>query len=130
MRKRNAKLSLTKKRRPVRKDDIFVLTFDILLLCIAVLPLFYIKRVLFPINDNDDKKYHSLAVKIPFAILSGLSIVVSIMILTIIYTFILNLLTDNDPGGFSGASFMIMIPSAIMFYLMLPLFIVFKMNVK
>jgi hypothetical protein len=125
MRKRKSKTY-----KKIRTHDIIALTFDIILLIIAVLPLFSFKHVFFPVNENDKEKYESLGAKIPFGILCGLSIVVSIMILEIVYAFILNLLGDRDPGGFSANSFIIMIPGAIMFYLMLPLYIVYTMHLK
>lgn len=117
-------------KRPVRKDDIIALGFDVILLIVALLPLFSIKQVFFPVNEEEKEKYESLGVKIPFGILCGLSIVVSIMIMGITRTFIVNLMGNNDPGGFSGASFMMMIPCTMMLYLMLPLYIVYRMHVK
>lgn len=128
MRKRNVNQKVTK--RAIRKDDIIVLGFYVILLIIALLPLFSIKQVFFPVNEEEKEKYESLDVRIPFGILCGLSIVVSIIIMWIIYEFIVNLMGNNDPGGFGGASFMMMIPSAMMFYLMLPLYIVYRMHVK
>ena len=95
-------------------------------LIIAVLPLFSIIQVFFQVNENNKEKYESLGVKIPFGILYGMSIVVSIMILGIVYASILNLLGHNDPSGFSGTSFMIMIPELLC--LMLPLYIVYTMH--
>ena len=128
MRKRNVNQKATK--RPIRKDDIIALGFDVILLIVALLPLFSIKQVFFPVNEEEKEKYESLDVRIPFGILCVLSIVVSIMIMWINYEFIVNLVGNNDPGGFAYVSLIMMIPSAMMVYLMLPLYIVYRMHVK
>ena len=128
MRKRNVNQKATK--RAICKDDIIALGFYVILLIVALLPLFSIKQVFFPVNEEDKEKYESLGVRIPFGILCGLSIVVSIMIMWFNYEFIVNLMGDNDPGGFGAVSFMMLIPSAMMLYLMLPLYIVYRMHVK
>ena len=128
MRKRNTNQKPTK--RPIRKDDIILLGFDVILLIVALLPLFSIKQVYFSKNEEEKKKYSSLWVKIPFGLLCVLSIVISVMIMGIIYAFIINLVGNNDPSGFGGTSLMMMIPSAIMLYIMLPLYIVYRMNIQ
>ena len=112
-------------------NDIFVLCFIIGLFIIAILPLFSIKKVFFPDSEEEKEKYNSLGVKIPFGILCVFSVIVSIFILFVLGVILYCLMGEHTMNCISGSSsFMMMIPSALILYIMLPMYIIYKEHVK
>ena len=112
------------------KSYIVILFVQIVMLIIVLLPLFSIKQVYFSKNEEDKEKYSSLWVKIPFGLLCVVSIVVSLFIIWIIYGFARFYIGNEHISGLGVYSFMMAIPGAMILYLMLPLYIVYRMNVK
>lgn len=116
---------------PERMNDfIVILVVQFVLLIVALLPLFSIKKVYFPKNKENKTKYSSLWVKIPFGLLCVVSIVASLFIIWIIARHVHFYKNNEHPSGSGVFSFMMAIPMAMMLYLMLPLYIVYRMNIQ
>ena len=117
-------------QNPIRKEDLFVLGLCLALLTVAVLPLFSLNQVFFLTDVEERNKYESLWVKIPFGILCAVSVTVAVLILLVIYETVMCLTGTNKPGCAGGSSFMMMLPTALTFFLMLPLYIVYRLHIK
>jgi hypothetical protein len=95
---------------------------------LASLPLWYAKTVLFPKKEADRRRYGSRWVTATYLLLC---VVAAFVILMIMCAFRLHLRAclSEDPSGYGISSYVMIIPVGLMFWVMLPLSVVYRAQV-